>query len=118
MNSKLDEYNRGIFKYNIDKLIISKEELCETIPSGEEYESSIELTTSSQVYIKGIAYSSHEFVQIIDKAFSGIKNSIRFKVITGFDNYEDIKGNITIVTNCGEVIVPFVFNVQHPKFDS
>ena len=87
MNSKLDEYNRGIFKYNIDKLIISKEELCETIPSGEEYESSIEVTTSNQVYIKGIAYSSHEFVEIIDKTFSGINNSIIFKIIKDFDNY-------------------------------
>ncbi|MBE5934971.1 MAG: hypothetical protein E7262_04185 [Lachnospiraceae bacterium] len=118
MNSKLDEYNRGIFKYKTETINLSKEEIHETIPCGEEYDSSIELSTDSTTYIKGIAYSSHEFVQIIDKTFSGIKNSIRYKVITGFDNNEDIKGNITIVTNCGEVMVPFIFNVQHPKFDS
>ena len=118
MNSKLDEYNRGIFKYKTETLNISKEEIIETIPCGVDYESSIELTTDSNMYVKGIAYSSHEFVKIIYQTFSGIKNSIRYKVITGFDNNEDIKGNITIVTNCNEVIVPFIFNVRQSKFDS
>ena len=118
MNSKLDEYNRGIFKYKTEVLNVSKEEIIETIPGGGEYESSIELTTDSNMYVKGIAYSSHEFVKIIDQTFSGIKNSIRYKVITGFDSNEDIKGNITIVTNCNEVIVPFVFSIKQSKFDS
>ena len=36
MNSKLDEYNRGFFKYRSEQLIISKEEIQETIPCGEE----------------------------------------------------------------------------------
>ena len=67
MNSKLDEYNRGIFKYKTETLNISKEEIIETISCGEEYESSIELTTDSNMYVKGIVYSSHEFVKIIDK---------------------------------------------------
>ena len=118
MNSKLDEYNRGIFKYNIDKLIVSKEEICEVIPCGEEYESFIEISTEGGISVKGIAYSSHEFVQVIDKAFSGTNNIVRYKVVTGFDNNEDIKGNITIVTSCGELMVPFVFDVRHPQFNS
>ena len=59
MNGKLDEYNRGIFKYKIDQIKISKEEICETIPCGEEYESSIELSNKAMVYVKVIEYYSH-----------------------------------------------------------
>ena len=36
MNSKLDEYNRGIFKYNTDKIILSVEKIDLEVEYGEE----------------------------------------------------------------------------------
>ena len=64
MNSKLDEYNRGIFKYTLDDIILSSEKIVHEVEYGETYEGSLEISTRNNTFIKGIAYSSHEFVKI------------------------------------------------------
>ena len=118
MNSKLDEYNRGIFKYKLDNIILSSEKIIHEVEYGETYEGTLEISAENNTFIKGIVYSSHEFVQIQTKTFAGIKNLIKYKVVNFAEGQQEIKGNITIVTNCGEVVVPFEVMLEHPKFDS
>lgn len=118
MNSKLDEYNRGIFKYKLDNIILSSEKIIHEVEYGETYEGTLEISTENNTFIKGIVYSSHEFVQIQTKTFAGIKNTIKYKVVNYAEGQHEIKGNITIVTNCNEVVVPFKIMLEHPKFES
>lgn len=118
MNGKLDEYNRGNFKYSADKIILSMDKINLEVEYGETYEGVLEISTENDSFIKGIAYSSHEFVKIQDNAFAGVRNSIKYKVVNCAEGQQEIKGNITIVTNCSEVVVPFNITLGHPKFDS
>ena len=118
MNSKLDEYNRGIFKYNTDNVILSMEKINLEVEYGETYEGVLEISTENNTFLKGVAYSSHEFVKIENNSFAGIKNELKYKVVNCTEGQQEIKGNITIVTNCNEVVVPFNITLRHPKFDS
>lgn len=66
------------------------------------------------IYIsKAIAYSSHSGVKILKNAFGGLRNHIVYEVDTSWcENGDLIKGNFTLVTNSGELEVPFLFRVE------
>ncbi len=66
------------------------------------------------IYIsKGLAYSSHSRVKILKNAFGGLRNHIVYEVDTSWcENGDLIKGNFTLVTNSGELEVPFLFRVE------
>ena len=81
MKSKLDEYNRGIFKYNTDNIILSVEKIDLEVEYGETYEGVLEISTENNTFLKGVAYSSHEFVKIENNSFAGIKNELKYKVV-------------------------------------
>ena len=119
MNNKLDEINRGIFRYQLPELIVSQEMIELSVGYGENYTGSIEVSNSIGTFMKGVVYSSHEKVRIMKPSFGGVNNTIEYE----FDKMEavpgdEIKGNIDIVSDCGEYRIPFCFTILEDVFQS
>lgn len=119
MEKKIDELNKCIFKYTLPKLILSQDKIDINVTIGEVYEGSIIIKNSENSVFKGVVYSSHEMVRIKDATFSGIINEIKYT----FNSKqaivdENIAGSITIVSDCGEIDIPYNFKVLKRVYDS
>ena len=85
----------------------------ETLGSDTVYKRELYLASENNLYIKGLAYSSHSRVRILKSAFGGLRNHIVYEVDTSWcENGDLIRGNFTLVTNSGELEVPFLFRVE------
>ena len=95
------------------KLFLDPVKIEETLGSDTVYKRELYLASENNLYIKGLAYSSHSRVRILKSAFGGLRNHIVYEVDTSWcENGDLIRGNFTLVTNSGELEVPFLFRVE------
>ena len=105
--------SRGIVDAEMPKLFLDPVKIEETLGSDTVYKRELYLASENNLYIKGLAYSSHSRVKILKSAFGGLRNHIVYEVDTSWcENGDLIKGNFTLVTNSGELEVPFLFRVE------
>ena len=105
--------SRGIVDAEMPKLFLDPVKVEETLGSDTVYKRELYLASENNLYIKGLAYSSHSRVKILKNAFGGLRNHIVYEVDTSWcENGDLIKGNFTLVTNSGELEVPFLFRVE------
>ena len=71
------------------------------------------LSSGNNLHIKGLVYSSHERVRVVNNAFGGLRNRIIYEVNVGFSEHGDeIKGSFYLVTNGGEREIPYSLRIQ------
>ena len=105
--------SRGIVDAETPKLFLEPAKVEETLGSDTVYKRELYLASENNLYIKGLAYSSHSRVRILKSAFGGLRNHIVYEVDTSWcENGDLIRGNFTLVTNSGELEVPFLFRVE------
>lgn len=115
MRERINRLARGIVDAELPKLSLSQTSVEETLVSDTTYRRELWITSENHLYIKGLAYSSHTRVKILNSAFGGLRNRIVYEVDTSWcENGDAIKGSINLVTNSGELEVPFVFHVEMP----
>ncbi|MCI8453755.1 MAG: hypothetical protein HFE84_03965 [Lachnospiraceae bacterium] len=113
MRERINRLARGIVDADPPKLFLSPKEAEETLGSNTLYKRELYLSSENNLHIKGLAYSSHSRVRIINGAFGGLRNHITYEVDTSWcENGDTIKGTILLVTNGGELLVPFLFHVE------
>ncbi len=113
MRERINRLARGIVDADPPKLFLSPREVEETLGSNTLYKRELYLSSENNLHIKGLVYSSHSRVRIINSAFGGLRNHITYEVDTSWcENGDTIKGTILLVTNGGEVSVPFLFRVE------
>lgn len=117
MKELVDKLARGIIEYDLPVLEVSVSEINKTLNSEKKYEDSILVFSSNNVPLKGLVYSTNENVRILDKTFSGVKAEIKYAVNTEYINEGDeINGEINVVSNGGEVVIPVKFIVDSTSF--
>ena len=113
MRERIMRLSRGIVDAEMPKLFLDPVKVEETLGSDTVYKRELYLASENNLYIKGLAYSSHSRVKILKSAFGGLRNHIVYEVDTSWcENGDLIKGNFTLVTNSGELEVPFLFRVE------
>ena len=113
MRERINRLARGIVDAELPKLHLSQTSVEETLVSDTIYKRELFISSENNLYIKGLAYSSHTRVKILNSAFGGLRNHITYEVDTSWcENGDTIKGSIYLVTNSGELEVPFVFHVE------
>lgn len=71
------------------------------------------MSSANNLHIKGLVYSSHERVQVVNNAFGGLRNRIIYEVNSRYTEHGDvIKGSFYLVTNAGEREIPYSLCVQ------
>lgn len=74
--------SRGIVDAEMPKLFLDPVKIEETLGSDTVYKRELYLASENNLYIKGLAYSSHSRVKILKNAFGGLRNHIVYEVDT------------------------------------
>lgn len=113
MRERINRLARGIVDAELPRLFLSPESVEETLGSNTVYKRELFVSSENNLYIKGLAYSSHSRVKILNSAFGGLRNHITYEVDTSWcENGDTIRGSMFLVTNSGEREIPFVFHVE------
>ena len=71
------------------------------------------VSTGNDKMLKGVVYSTHEKIRIINNTFFGKEISIKYEIdANGLIKGEEINGAINIVSNGGEITIPVLVNVE------
>lgn len=113
MRERINRLARGIVDAELPKLFLSPVKVEETLGSDTIYKRELYLSSENNLSIKGLAYSTHSRVRIASRSFGGLRNHIVYEVDTSWcENGDVIRGTINLVTNGGELEVPFLFCVE------
>lgn len=113
MRERINRLARGIVDAELPKLFLSPVKVEETLGSDTIYKRELYLSSENNLSIKGLAYSTHSRVRIASRSFGGLRNHIVYEVDTSWcENGDVIRGTINMVTNGGELEVPFLFCVE------
>ena len=112
MKELIGKLSRGIISNNLPVIETSVNTIELSVEAGRTITGTFDVFTEREYEIKGIIYSSHDSVTIIDNQFIGTKNTIRYEVCAfSYEPMDIIEGRFNIVSNCGETFIPFKVNV-------
>ena len=113
MRERINRLARGIIDNGSPELVLAPERVEASVPAGEVIRGEILVSSGNNLHIKGLVYSSHERVRVVNSAFGGLRNRIIYEVNVGFSEHGDeIKGSFYLVTNGGEREIPYSLRVQ------
>lgn len=108
MKELIGKLSRGIIEYELPEADISITSIERNIEAGTNFRGSFEVFCKQERKLKGIVYSTNEYLRIINNQFIGVNNKIEYEVNTDkLDEGDTITGRINIVSNGGEIFIPF-----------
>ncbi|MBQ3544953.1 MAG: hypothetical protein IJA34_08220 [Lachnospiraceae bacterium] len=112
MKELIGKLSHGIIENNIAELEVSVTSIEESIEAGTVFRGKFEIFNKNEGELKGIIYSSNEYLRILNDQFVGKNSKIEYEVNTKYMEPGDIiSGKINIVSNGGEVFIPFMINI-------
>ena len=119
MKELIGKLSRGVIEYEKPVVEASVTDIDRTVYIGKEYEGAFSVVCENDSKLKGIVYSSNEFVVVDNDTFAGNGSMIRYHI--NADNLEvgnTVEGVFNIVSNGGEVSIPYKFSVEYPPIES
>ncbi len=117
MKSKIERLSRGEIEYELPQLVLSPEQIRETLEAGKIFKGSFTVSNQEGRGMSGKIYSSSRLLTLQCNTFEGTQNCISYEVNAQFLKAgEEISGTISIITDCGEVILPFTFLIEAQYF--
>ncbi|HWT74395.1 MAG TPA: DUF5717 family protein [Mobilitalea sp.] len=117
MKEKIERFSKGDFEYELPFICLSEEEIRLTAETGKKLEGSFIISNSIGREMTGVVYSSDRLLKIKNPSFQGTTNTICYE----FDSVylkegERIDGDLCIVSDCGEKLLPFTIQTKSSHF--
>ena len=97
------------------RLAVEPEKICLDLAAGQNYRGELTLREAEGRRVKGLLYSSHYRVHLFADQFVGSRGAVAYEVdIQDLRPGEEIKGQIILVSDAGEIQIPYVFTVTAP----
>jgi len=113
VKDKVERLAKGIFEYEQPELLVSEEMLSIEVSAGEVFCGKFSVRNRSARMMKGVLYSSNELLVLNEQQFIGTENEIGYTVHGEYATPgETHRGNITIVSEFGEILLPFVIKIM------
>ncbi|WP_276929517.1 DUF5717 family protein [Herbinix luporum] len=113
MKEKIEQIARGEFDYDLPFLRLSVDRININVEADKKYEGSFIISNSANRSMKGVLYSSSPLISFTRQTFSGKENTITYLFDASFLNPSyKVSGNITIVSDCGEMNLPFTAHIE------
>lgn len=113
MKEKIDKISKGVFDYQLPELLTSEEIIQLTVESGKTCHGSFRVHNSAGRKMRGIVYSSSRLFVIKESKFFEEDNTIQFSIIADYlDAGYKLDGHVSIISDCGEKILPFIIEVH------
>ncbi|MBQ8315176.1 MAG: hypothetical protein IJX95_05485 [Lachnospiraceae bacterium] len=112
MKDKVERLAKGIFEYEQPAVVISEEMISAEVPAGETFCGKFSVRNRDMRVMKGVLYSSDEVLELKERQFIGADNEISYTVHGEYAAPGEVhKGTITIVSEFGEVLLPFTVKI-------
>ena len=113
MRERINRLARGIIDSAMPELVLTPDKVEASVLAGEVIRGEILVSSGNNLHIKGLVYSSHERVRVVNNAFGGLRNRIIYEVNSSFcEHGDEFKGSFYLVTNGGEREIPYSLRVQ------
>ena len=112
MKEKITQLSREHFEYELPKIVCSQDKLVIEVETGRIVKGSFVIKNTEERYMKGLLYSSSHLLCLGETYFAGKEAVISYEF-----HAEDVRprdtivGNISIVSSCGEMELPFEITV-------
>jgi len=115
LKEKIERFSHGDFEYELPLICLSEEEISLTVTAGKIHEGSFTLSNSAGKRMKGTIYSSNRLMKLQESTFQDITNTIFYQFnALSLKNGDEIHGEINIVSEIGEVSLPFTVQIEDP----
>lgn len=119
MKEKIEQFARGEFEYELPFLRLSVEEIDISVEAGKQFEGSFIISNNAGRTMKGILYSSERLLTLSLTAFKDKECIVTYCFDASHLKPSDmVSGSITILSDCGEIILPFRANVKAPAIST
>lgn len=113
MKEKIERFSKGDFEYELPFLCLSEEEIRITVEAGSSYEGSFTISNNMERSTEGQIYSSNRLMEIEEPSFQGVLSTVVFRFHAAYlKPGEVIQGEISVVSDCGESLLPFYVTVE------
>ena len=117
LKEKIEHFSKGDFEYELPFICVSDEELRIKAEAGRKKEGSFTVSASTGRSISGTVYSTNRFMKIDNPDFNGSENLIHYHFdATYLKEGELIDGELCIISDCGEALIPFSVELQISYF--
>lgn len=107
VREKINKLAHGIISSTTPLVCVEPKAIDFDLSCGESQQTQVELSASGDFFIKGLAYSSDIRVTVLTPSFGGYKVSVRIEAfLRSTDEEHEFKCDLTLVTNCGEYVIP------------
>ncbi|MBR0085893.1 MAG: hypothetical protein IJL97_05000, partial [Lachnospiraceae bacterium] len=111
--------SKGIFEYARPDIVLSEGEIYLEAGPGKKVEGSFEINSINNVEIRAMLFSSNKHMKCLDKAFIGESGRVFYRFDgTALDAGQVITGHFSIVSNGGEIELPYRIKVTEPYFET
>jgi len=108
MKEKIGLFAKGIFSYERPTLSVSVERISLSVSTGKKVRGSFIVSSSGKTPFKGIVFCDETLMTFESPAFKGVENTISYTFDAQYlDKGDRITGTIFVVTEYGEVGIPF-----------
>jgi len=119
MQDRIEEILKGNFDYQIGALDFSCSKLELSLEKGIVYTDSFEVYAQTNTYTTAYIYSSNFRLKLKTDSFIGPTAQIEYSFdSTGMTEGETIRGEISVISECGEYYLPFAVSIIHKTVDS
>lgn len=113
MKELIEKLSLGTTEYTKPEMEVNVEEISIRLETEKTYTGSFKVYSTNGKKLKGIVFSTDGRLTIENNQFIGMENIITYKVCTDYINKDEkITGFINVVSNGGEVSVPFTISVD------
>lgn len=115
MKERIEQLAGGEFEYELPFLRLSVESIDFNVEAGKHFEGSISISNSANRLMKGIVFSSDRLLTLSLSEFKDKECIITYRFDATYLKPSDkVSGNITILSDCGEAVLPFYVHVKSP----
>lgn len=104
--------SRGIIEYSIPEIETSVITIEDSVEEGKTIRGSFEVFCNDEYELKGVVYSTNEYLSIVTSQFIGKRCKIEYDILAKvLEAGEILEGRINIVSNGGEAFIPFKISI-------
>lgn len=119
MKDQINRYARGVFEYDALQIESRENSIYAVVDINRGYNGSFVLYERKERNIKGIVSTDNDKVVIANSTFAGGHVTISFGVrVKGATSGDVIEGSFEIVSNGGQLSIPYSFRIEAGSYDS
>ncbi len=119
MKEKINLLSKGIFEYGSPIVKLSQEELKLSVETDSCIDGQFQVDSANDVEVRAKIFSSSNQMVCQETDIIGISNTIHYHFDAGnMESGESVEGHISIISNGGEIKLPYKVTVRSPYCQS